>query len=100
MCSLERLFEGADLVTVTPFEFGELGGEGAHDAARRFVPGRGGSRRWRCVLLLGPKLLDALAYRGAAVEEVEGDTGGLGQAAEGDRLVAADDLVQSLLGSG
>ena len=53
-----------------------------------------------CVLLLGPKLLDALAYRGAAVEEVQGDTGGLGQAAEGDRLVAADDLAQSLLGSG
>jgi len=37
VCGLERLFEGADLVTVTPFEFGELGGEGANDAARGFV---------------------------------------------------------------
>jgi hypothetical protein len=58
---LERLFEGADLVTVTPFEFGELGGEGAYDAARGFVLGRGRCCWWRCVLLLGPKLLHALS---------------------------------------
>ena len=100
MCGLERLSESSDLVAVTPFEFGELGSEGADDAARSFVSGRGRCRLGRCVLLLGPKLLDALAYRGAAVEEVEGDTGGLRQSAEGDRLVTADDLVQSLLSSG
>ena len=54
VCGLERLFESVDLVAVTPFEFGELGGEGADDAARGFVSGRGRCRRWGCVLLLGP----------------------------------------------
>jgi len=86
VCGLEGLFEGADLVAVTLFEFGELGGEGAHDTAPRcFVLGWGGSRRWRwhCVLLLGPKLFDALTYRGAAVEKVQRDTGGVSQPAEG-----------------
>ena len=41
MCGLERLFEGADLVTVTPFEFGELGGEGANGSCSGFGLGPG-----------------------------------------------------------
>jgi hypothetical protein len=50
--------------------------------------------------LLGPHLFDMSAEFGAAVEEVERDVGGLGEAAEGDGLSAADHLPQALLGAG
>jgi hypothetical protein len=44
--------------------------------------------------LLGAQLLDSTAQVGMAVEEVEGDAGGVGQPAEGDGLVTADHLAQ------
>ena len=79
----EGLAQLVDFVAVLLFERGQLGGEGANDAARGVV-GRGRCRWWGG-LLLGPQVFDAVADRGAAVEEVQGDAGGLGQAAEGDR---------------
>ncbi|MGW7381831.1 hypothetical protein [Streptomyces sp. NPDC054794] len=72
--------QGLDLIAVLPLELGELGGEGAHDAAGRVV-GRLRGRLWRMVSLLGPQLLDASADLGGPVEEVERDVGGLGEAA-------------------
>src|SRR6266571_2941242 len=94
-------FEGlpqlVDLVLVLLFECGDLGGQGAHDAAGGVPVGRGRCR-WRGVVLLGPQVFDALADRGAAVEEVWGDAGALGQAAEGDRVVAADQVPSWLSG--
>ena len=64
MRGLERVLQSGDFVAVTAFEFGELGGEGADDAAGLVgvgpvLPGRAG-----VVLLLGAKLLDALADAG------------------------------------
>lgn len=56
-----------------PLELGELGGEGAHDAAGRVV-GQLRGRLWRMVSLLGPQLLDASAELGGPVEEVERDS--------------------------
>lgn len=54
----ERLPKSLDLVAVPLLEHGELGGEGARDAARRVV-GRWHRRpRW-AALLLCPQLLDA-----------------------------------------
>ena len=57
---VECLAKGLDFLAVPPLEFGELGGEGAHDAAgvvvRRRCRGRPG------VLLLCPELLDAPPY--------------------------------------
>lgn len=96
---LEGLPQRLDLVAVSPLEVGELGGEGAYDAAGRVV-GRLRGRRWRVASLLGPQLLDASADLGAAVEEVERDVGALGELAEGDGLAAADHLPQALLGAG
>ena len=47
------------------------------DAARSVLVGRG-RLWWRSVLLLGPQVFDTLADRRAAIEEVQGDAGGLG----------------------
>jgi hypothetical protein len=94
----EGLAQLVDFVAVLLFERGQLGGEGANDAARGVGVGRGRCRWWGG-LLVGPQVFDAVADRGAAIDEVQGDAGGLGQAAEGDRLVEADHLAQSLLGA-
>ncbi|MET7517922.1 hypothetical protein ABZS88_31440 [Streptomyces sp. NPDC005480] len=66
----EGLPQGLDLVAVPSPELGELGGEGAHDAAGRVVGWLRG-RPWRVASLLRPQLLDSSAEFGAAVEEVE-----------------------------
>lgn len=95
----EGLLQGLDLVAVPSPELGELGCEGAYDAAGR-VLGRLRGRPWGGASLLGPQLFDASSEFGAAVEEVERDVGGLGEAAEGDGLSVADHLPQVLLGAG
>lgn len=59
--------QGLDLVAVPPLELGELGGEGAHDAAGRVV-GRLRDRLWRVASLLGPQLLDSSTEFGGPVD--------------------------------
>src|SRR5215212_6406247 len=94
----ECLAQLVDLVPVSLLERAQLRGEGADDAARSVLVGRG-RLWWRSVLLLGPQVFDTLADRRAAIEEIQGDAGGLGQTAEGDLLVGADHLAQSVLRS-
>ena len=50
--------------------------------------------------LLVAELLDSLSNLAVAVEEIQRHPGGLGEPAEGDRLVAADHLPDALLGAG
>jgi hypothetical protein len=70
----EGLPELMNLLAVSLLERAQLDGQGAHDAARGVVAGRGRGRQWG-VLLLRPQVFNALADRCAAVEKVQGDTG-------------------------
>ena len=58
------------------------------------------TRLGAAVLRLGAQLFDALPEGGAAVNEVQGDWGGRGQAAEGDRLAGAQHAVERRFGTG
>ena len=66
----QGVFEPADLVAVSPLELGELGGEGADDAAGLV---RVDHCRWarRAGLLLGSEVFDPVADFVVAVEEVQ-----------------------------